>query len=107
MNAISHNSLIIDLLSTVLHLLIVLPSYQRQGLGTMLIREGLAAADRDNARTYIEASHMGLGLYKKFGWKEVDDIVIDMRPHGGTGIASEKCLMREPGAGILETVEMV
>ncbi|KAL9629199.1 MAG: hypothetical protein Q9204_005410 [Flavoplaca sp. TL-2023a] len=90
-----------------LHLLIVLPSYQRQGLGTMLIREGLAAADRDNARTYIEASPMGLGLYKKFGWKEIDDIVIDMRPHGGTGIASEKCLMREPGAGILETVEMV
>ncbi|KAL8920506.1 MAG: hypothetical protein Q9208_006256 [Pyrenodesmia sp. 3 TL-2023] len=82
-----------------LHLLIVLPPHQRKGLGTMLIREGLAAADRDNARTYIEASPMGLGLYRKFGWKEIDDIVIDMRPHGGTGMASEKCLMREPGAG--------
>ncbi|KAI4254295.1 MAG: hypothetical protein L6R42_007256, partial [Xanthoria sp. 1 TBL-2021] len=82
-----------------LHLLIVLPPYQRKGLGTMLIREGLGAADRDNARTYIEASPMGLGLYKKFGWREIDDIVIDMRPHGGTGMASEKCLMREPGAG--------
>ncbi|KAL8752177.1 MAG: hypothetical protein Q9184_005816 [Pyrenodesmia sp. 2 TL-2023] len=82
-----------------LHLLIVLPSYQRKGLGTMLIREGLAAADIDNARTYIEASPMGLGLYQKFGWKEIDDIIIDMRPHGGTGLASEKCLMREPGAG--------
>ncbi|KAL8926238.1 MAG: hypothetical protein Q9172_001880 [Xanthocarpia lactea] len=81
-----------------LHILIVSPQYQRQGLGTMLIREGLANADRDNARTYIEASPMGLGLYKKHGWKEIDDILIDMRPHGGTGIASEKILMREPGA---------
>ncbi len=66
----------------------------------MLIREGLSAADRDKARTYIEASPKGLGLYQKFGWKQIDDIVIDMRPHGGTGMASEKCLMREPGAGL-------
>ncbi|KAL8807160.1 MAG: hypothetical protein Q9182_000842 [Xanthomendoza sp. 2 TL-2023] len=83
-----------------LHLLVVSPPYQRKGLGTMLIREGLMAADRDHAKTYIEASPMGLGLYKKFGWKEVDDIIIDMRPHGGAGMASEKCLMREPGAGM-------
>ncbi|KAL8813998.1 MAG: hypothetical protein Q9223_006745 [Gallowayella weberi] len=87
-------------LRTVLHLLVVTPSYQRKGLGTMLVREGLTAADRDNARAYIEASPMGLGLYTKFGWKEVDDIIIDMRPHGGTGMASEKCLIREPGAGM-------
>ncbi|KAL8789430.1 MAG: hypothetical protein Q9213_001187 [Squamulea squamosa] len=83
-----------------LHILIVSPEYQRKGLGTMLIREGLAAADRDNARTYIEASPKGLGLYKKHGWKEVDEIVMDMRPHGGTGMATEKCLIREPGAGV-------
>ncbi|KAL8766853.1 MAG: hypothetical protein Q9209_006511 [Squamulea sp. 1 TL-2023] len=83
-----------------LHILIVSPAYQRKGLGTMLIREGLAAADRDKVRTYVEASPKGLGLYKKHGWKEVDEIVIDMRPHGGTGIATEKCLIREPGAGI-------
>ncbi|CAO1600378.1 hypothetical protein XANCAGTX0491_004069 [Xanthoria calcicola] len=83
-----------------LNLLIVLPPYQRRGLGTMLIREGLTAADGDKARTYIEASPKGLGLYQKFGWKQIDDIVIDMRPHGGTGMASEKCLMREPGAGL-------
>ncbi|KAL8681927.1 MAG: hypothetical protein Q9186_002013 [Xanthomendoza sp. 1 TL-2023] len=83
-----------------LHLLIVSPPYQRKGLGTILIREGLTAADRDNAKTYIEASPMGLGLYKKFGWKQVDDVIIDMRPHGGSGMASEKCLMREPGAGM-------
>ncbi|KAL8723887.1 MAG: hypothetical protein Q9181_007107 [Wetmoreana brouardii] len=82
-----------------MHILIVDPAYQRKGLGSMLLREGLAAADHDNARCYIEASPKGLGLYKKHGWKECDDIVIDMREFGGTSIRSEKCLMREPGAG--------
>ncbi|KAI4102254.1 MAG: hypothetical protein L6R37_004504 [Teloschistes peruensis] len=83
---------------TVLHLLIIDPAYQRKGLGTMLIRESLAAADRDNARAYVEASPKGLGLYKKYGWKECDEIVVDMRHHGGTRVCSEMCLMREPGA---------
>lgn len=65
----------------------------------MLIREGLAAADHDNARSYIEASPAGLGLYKRHGWKEVDRIQIDMTPHGGPGMATEVCLIREPGGG--------
>ncbi|KAL8951066.1 MAG: hypothetical protein Q9222_002938 [Ikaeria aurantiellina] len=83
-----------------LHILIVLPSYQRSGLGSMLVREGLAAADRDQARCYIEASPAGLGLYKRYGWKQVDEIVMDMKPHGGSGMATEVLMIREPGAGI-------
>jgi len=39
-------------------------------------------------------------LYKRFGWKEVDAVRIDMTPHGGTGIATEQCLIREPHVGI-------
>ena len=84
----------------VLHILAVSPTHQRQGLGSILVREGLAAADRDQARTYIEASPAGLGLYKRFGWKEVERIEIDMKSHGGTGIATEVCLVRQPGAGM-------
>ncbi|KAL9597193.1 MAG: hypothetical protein Q9179_004345 [Wetmoreana sp. 5 TL-2023] len=82
-----------------MHILIVDPAHQRKGLGSLLLREGLAAADHDNARCYIEASTKGLGLYKKLGWKECDEIIIDMRQYGGTSICSEKCLMREPGSG--------
>lgn len=89
-----------DLLLLDLHILAVLPFHQRQGLGSILIREGLAAADRDSARTYIEASPAGLGLYKRFGWKEVETIHIDMTPHGGTGTATEHCMIREPRAGM-------
>ena len=84
----------------VLHLLVVHPSYQRQGLGSLLIREGLAAADRDIARTYIEASPAGLELYKRHGWVQVDEIVLDMSLYGGHGMANERVMMREPGVGI-------
>ncbi|KAI4215471.1 MAG: hypothetical protein LQ351_001940 [Letrouitia transgressa] len=77
---------------------LVMPEYQRKGLGSLLIRDGLAAADRDNAITYIEASPAGVELYKRHGWKQVDDILIDMAPYGGEGIASEKCFIRSPGA---------
>ena len=63
----------------------------------MLIGEGLANADRSNARTYIEASLAGYGLYLRQGWKQVDEIVIDIGKHGGRGVATEKLLMREPG----------
>ncbi|KAI4152622.1 MAG: hypothetical protein L6R39_001757 [Caloplaca ligustica] len=82
-----------------LHILIVAPGYQRRGLGSMLIREGLAHADRDNARAYVEASAKGLGLYKKFGWKPVGEITMDMTSHGGKGVEVEELLIREPNAG--------
>lgn len=63
----------------------------------MLIAEGLADADRNNARTYIEASHAGYELYLRHGWKQVDEIVIDTGNYGGHGVATEKLLFREPG----------
>ncbi|KAL8837230.1 MAG: hypothetical protein Q9170_002603 [Blastenia crenularia] len=82
-----------------LHILIVSPQFQRRGLGTMLIREGLAAADRDKAKAYIEASPKGLELYQRHGWKIVDTIRMDMSPYGGPKDAVEELLIREPGAG--------
>lgn len=85
-----------------LHVLIVSPHYQRRGLGTMLIEEGLRNADRDNAGAYVEASWKGLELYKRYGWEQIDRIELDMTPHGGDGIAIEELLIREPKAGAVQ-----
>ena len=75
----------------------VLPTHQRRGLGTMLLREGLAMADEAGAKTYLESSAKGESLYLRHGFKQVDDILIDMRPHGGSRVESEKCMAREAG----------
>lgn len=77
--------------------LAVSPTHQRLGLGSLLIREGLARADEVGAKTCLASSAKGVSLYVRHGFKQVDDILIDMRPYGGTGIESEKCMIREPG----------
>lgn len=37
---------------------------------------------------------MGLPLYKRHGWEEVDEILVDMRKYGGEEVASEVLLVR-------------
>ncbi len=83
-----------------LNILAIHPDHQRKGIGSAFIRKGLDDADRDDARTYIEASVAGLPLYLKFGWKEIDKIVVDVGKIDGRGLATEVCLMRAPSGGM-------
>lgn len=64
----------------------------------MLIRPGLEEADKAGAKSYVEASSAGLGLYLKHGWEPVDEMVIDMAKYGGGKVEREKFLIREAGA---------
>ncbi|KAK4692536.1 hypothetical protein P7C71_g4688, partial [Lecanoromycetidae sp. Uapishka_2] len=80
-----------------LDILAVSTNYQRQGLGALLLDEGLAHADKDNAKAYLEASPAGVKLYRKYGWREVDEVLTDLEMYGGSGLHSEICMMREPG----------
>ena len=73
------------------------PDHQRRGLGTRLVEVGLQSADAAGAQAYVEASPEGYPLYLKHGWVDCDELVIDMRQHGGEAIERQKFLMREPG----------
>lgn len=79
-------------------LLAVRPEYQRKGLGSLLLTPVLELADKENAKTFVQASGKGLGLYLKHGWEEVDEIVLDFSPYGGAKHAKTALLIREPRA---------
>ena len=69
----------------------------------MLLTPGLAAADAACAPIYLETSHAMLGFYVRHGWRPVDEIRVNLEIYGyeGEGWAIEKCLIREPGAGLV------
>jgi GNAT superfamily N-acetyltransferase len=82
-----------------MNVLAVRPEYQRKGLGSMLLEPVLKQADAEGRRTYIEASKMGLGLYLRLGWKEFDELLLDLRPCGGTTVEKTSLMIREPQSG--------
>ena len=77
-----------------LHILAVRPKYHRLGLGSLLIKAGLEAADAANSKVYIIASPMGLPLYVRHGWMKVDEITVDMGKYGGSSVIVEELLLR-------------
>jgi len=81
-------------------ILAVRPEFQRRGLGSMLLTPVLELVDKENAKTFIQGSAKGLGLYLKYGWVEVDEIVFDFSPYGGAKEAKTTLLMRKPQKGL-------
>jgi len=79
-----------------LHALATLPEYERRGLGSLLLKHGMALADADGAKTYLEASPAGFPLYRRLGWTQIDQIVTDLGQYGGSGIRTSVCMIREP-----------
>ncbi|KAL1843826.1 hypothetical protein VTJ49DRAFT_7177 [Mycothermus thermophilus] len=52
------------------------PSRQRLGAGSALMKWGVDLADRLGLPAWVEASPIGYGLYRKFGYQDVD--VLDL-----------------------------
>jgi len=78
-----------------LNSLVVHPEYQRRGIGTALMKFGVDEADRLGFRGYLEASAGGKGLYEKFGYRRVDDLVFDTKPWGGDKIDIHTVMFRD------------
>lgn len=78
-----------------LEVLAVHPDYQGLGIGKKLIQAGLDdAAALDLGIAYLEATESGYPLYKKFGWKDVDHVVVDLGKYGGKGLWPTACMSR-------------
>ena len=67
-----------------MHILCVLPEYQRKGIGKRMLEWGLKQADELGVECWIDATPAGLGLYKQYGWKEVTTTTVDLESYGGT-----------------------
>ncbi|GAA5933856.1 uncharacterized protein JCM15063_000490 [Sporobolomyces koalae] len=53
-----------------LHLLGIDPYIQRTGAGSKLLKWGCREADRAGVATFLEATDVGMGLYRKFGFED-------------------------------------
>ena len=79
-------------------ILVVMPEYQRKGIGTQLLDWGLKQADEKGYPCYIDSSPQGLGLYKRLGWKEVGFDQIDEGDWGGErGVIDKIVYLIRPG----------
>ncbi|RAL59025.1 hypothetical protein DID88_009054 [Monilinia fructigena] len=81
-----------------LNILVVHPNYQRLGIGTRLLEQGIQFADAKGLQTVLGASPWGIGLYRKYGF--VDVHVMDIRLdeyEGGEGMGrTSHVIMRRP-----------
>lgn len=68
---------------------------QRQGIGSLLLKEGLDEADQAGLQCVLGASPEGLSLYKKYGFAEFQDMSLDLKDYeGGQGMGFvHHCIM--------------
>jgi len=75
------------------------PSYQRQGLAQQIIAWGNEQADKTGHRIYLEAVPKAMGLYLRNGFRNIDQLVVDLTPGGGEKEYPIGILVRDPVAG--------
>jgi GNAT superfamily N-acetyltransferase len=84
--------------TTVLEYLAISPEQQGKGIGSQLLQWGIQKADALNARIYLEASVEGYPLYKKYGWRLLEEANLDFESLGGAGKATYLMMVRDPVA---------
>lgn len=81
---------------TALDYLSTAPTYQRQGVGTLLLESGLKVADANGLRTYVTASPAGLKLYQSHGFELTQTVSVDYSQYGGTQNTDNHFMVRQP-----------
>ncbi|EPE28552.1 Acyl-CoA N-acyltransferases (Nat) [Glarea lozoyensis ATCC 20868] len=85
-----------------LNALVILPPYQRRGIGTLLLSEGLKEVDALGLQCVLGASPEGYGLYERYGFKEVGMMELKLWEYeGGEGLGETRHgVMRRAPQGV-------
>ena len=62
----------------------------------MLIKWGTDRADAANVPVYLEGSPVASGLYRRHGFEQVGEIVIDLSQYKAEGIERTALMLRDP-----------
>ncbi|KAK6855854.1 hypothetical protein PG995_008005 [Apiospora arundinis] len=65
--------------------LAVHPDDKGRGIASMLVKNGVAAAETMNVDIYMMAYEAGLNVYKKFGFEVLELNIQDLEKWGGEG----------------------
>ncbi|RFU35456.1 hypothetical protein B7463_g846, partial [Scytalidium lignicola] len=65
--------------------LAVHPDHRRQGIATILVESGIREAEKMGLPIFVLAMKAGYGVYKKLGFKLLDQIIQDDSMYGGKG----------------------
>ena len=79
----------------------VLPAYQRMGIGTALLRYGFETLEADKVPIWLITQMRGRAMYRKFGFEDFDVLDADFAefagPYRGYGVHRSICMVRQPG----------
>ena len=86
------------MINLVLHSLMVLPAFQRHGIGTKLVRYCLDKLEMDQMPVWLTTQMRVQNYYLKFDWKEVDAFETDLSKYTGPllgyGLHKSPCMIR-------------
>ena len=79
----------------VLEILAIHPNAQRKGIGHKLMDWGIKQADEFGEEVFLEATEVGVGLYKKYGFDEITVLSIGSEEREG-GKVEFVIMIRKP-----------
>lgn len=83
------------LTSQVLDYLAVQPDRKGKGIATMLVESGLREAEKMGLDVFVLAFKAGLGVYRRMGFKLLDQLIQDDSKYGGKGEYGAYCMEKE------------
>lgn len=80
----------------VMSLLQVDPEYQKKGLASMILQEGLDVVDAEGRKCFIESTADGYPVYLKLGFRDLEIVEVDLRRWGGEEMGINRFMVRDP-----------